>query len=176
MSKNYCANSGVVIHSTKNDDDRYLVYCFGSKRCWSHIRKWHANKQEFIQYILLEGWRKWNGLWVCDKCFKKVTSMSIEQQKLIEKWHNKYENEERIVSPFNCGSQSVEWESTNCSQCRLGYSEKIGFRCEIEYNIGLAGAYDGKVTYPVAKRMGYDSNVTKYTWRCTEFKKALVET
>ncbi len=78
------------------------------------------------------------------------------------------------VSPFHCGSQSMDWENRNCRRCKkidwdLVESGKnwVG-QCEVFDSVSLAAVLDGKIPVDIAERMGMTDDCTVYTWDCPE--------
>lgn len=56
--------------------------------------------------------------------------------------------------PFSCGSQKADWHYRNCKNCRKGYSDGVGWNCEIEQALDSAYFGDGSVTVEIGERMG----------------------
>ena len=82
-------------------------------------------------------------------------------------------NLEPRFSPFSNGSQFVDWESSNCGDCKLYNPDEYSVTtCQIHEALADAAIDDGKVSQGIAKRMGYlgedGSENGNYIWFCTE--------
>lgn len=78
---------------------------------------------------------------------------------------------EKRERPFSCGSQSSDWESSNCDRCTKRIpdgGDYTQFKCDIQRALGLAFMTDGAVSPDIARRMGYAENPTSYVWQCGE--------
>jgi hypothetical protein len=75
---------------------------------------------------------------------------------------------ESRVRPFFCGSQSCEWESSNCSGCGKDSSGEEDDIKQVPYVIRKAFFYayfgDGTVSHKIADMM--DRPKGRYTWPC----------
>ena len=72
------------------------------------------------------------------------------------------------VWPFSCGTQSMDWDQSNCCTCRR--DPEI---CEVSVALMVACFDDGTVSPEIAKRMGYTDygwkgGVPRYGWPCLE--------
>jgi hypothetical protein len=74
------------------------------------------------------------------------------------------------IRPFATGSQSVNWEHTNCSNCKKDLFDEDTFtKCPILAAIYQAAMTDGEISEEIAKRMGYIKGPPfYYTWDCPE--------
>ena len=73
------------------------------------------------------------------------------------------------IQPFHCGSQYMDWLTSNCERCKkydLKYSS-----CKIDCALFDAACDDGTVTEEIAVRMGFlvdGKQNGKYNWMCPE--------
>jgi hypothetical protein len=75
------------------------------------------------------------------------------------------------VRPFYCGSQGADWQVSNCDNCQKrghytnGKTDWV-WQCDIQQAVDFAYVSDGKVSAPIAARMGFEKD--RYGWRCNE--------
>lgn len=75
------------------------------------------------------------------------------------------------VTPFYCGTQFMDWQESNCCNCKKYNPDpetglEIEGECTILDALGIAAIDDGTVSVEIAKRMGYGENA--YIWQCGE--------
>ena len=76
------------------------------------------------------------------------------------------------IRPFSCGTQSADWESSNCDRCKKGAHRRPDATwpdCEIQSAIYYACFDDGTVTVEIAQRMNHHIGGGNYVWCCGEY-------
>lgn len=77
------------------------------------------------------------------------------------------------IRPFSCGTQYVDWTDANCRRCVKGADpDSPPARCPCDIEQALLEAYfdEGKVSLPIAQRMGVLSHEGHYNWKCGEWE------
>lgn len=74
------------------------------------------------------------------------------------------------VIPFSNGTQYLDWQESNCRSCRKAAASDVSqwddMPCEIERELSLACALDGRIPLTIWNRMGHDNG--RYVWPCME--------
>lgn len=73
------------------------------------------------------------------------------------------------VTPFSNGSQFMDWEANNCLRCTKRWDEGIHtFYCDLDAELTIAAVDDGTLRAETARRLGFDSGSSAYSWMCPE--------
>ena len=81
-------------------------------------------------------------------------------------------DEQNMMRPFYCGSQYGDWTEANCYHCAKGAdvdNPPVVCECDIEQALLEAYCGDGRVSLPIAERMGATEHKLHYCWQCGEF-------
>lgn len=78
---------------------------------------------------------------------------------------------EETIRPFHCGTQAADWTEANCRRCARGAPDDGSWpTCDIEAALVEAYVGDGRVSLPIAKRMGVIEYSRHYGWPCSEWE------
>lgn len=79
---------------------------------------------------------------------------------------------EAKVSPFDSGTQFIDWTEANCNRCNKGVhrlnDESAWPPCELEAALTTACFDDGYIPLSIAKRIGMKEDEGRYCWPCAE--------
>jgi hypothetical protein len=77
--------------------------------------------------------------------------------------------------PFYCGTMFSDWLAANCERCTKGADPNnppSPLPCDIDQALLMAYFGDGRVSLPIAERMGAVEAVAegRYNWQCKEWE------
>lgn len=76
-------------------------------------------------------------------------------------------NQEKMHCVFYCGTQRLDWISSNCYRCSKGQHDSKD-KCDIKTALDESFWKDGTIPESLALRMGYKEDTIYYLWNCPE--------